>query len=90
MPLIAGTFGNDRCPFGYLFQISPALQVTMACYAEYHSEFHHRLYDLQQRGVFTDIKVTAAGQRSFECHKVVLSAMSPYFEAMLQTNMLVS
>ena len=62
----------------------------MACNADHHSEFHHRLNDLRQRRVFTDIKVTAAGQRSFDCHKVVLSAISPYFETMLQANMIVS
>lgn len=60
----------------------------MACHADHHLEFHHRLNDLRKRGVFTDIKVTAAGQRSFDCHKVVLSAISPYFETMLQANMI--
>lgn len=38
--------------------------------------------------MFTDVKVTTAGQRSFECHRIVLASMSPFIEAMLQTDMM--
>ena len=63
----------------------------MACNnADYHSEFHQRLNDLRKIQVFTDVKVKTADQGSFDCHKIVLSAISPYFETMLQANMLVS
>lgn len=62
----------------------------MASYQGHHSEFFLKLYGLQQGGAFTDVKVRGAGERSFECHKVVLAAMSPFVEAMLQTSMMVS
>ena len=61
----------------------------MSTYSGHHNEFFSRLYYLQQGGLFTDVKVTTAGQMSFDCHRIVLSAMSPFVETMLQTDMMV-
>lgn len=60
----------------------------MSAYSGHHNEFFSRLYYLQQGGLFTDVKVTTAGQMSFDCHRIVLSAMSPFVETMLQTDMM--
>ena len=35
----------------------------------------------RQKTQYTDTKI-AVGEKTFECHRVVLAAMSPFFEAM--------
>lgn len=47
----------------------------------YSAGFLSVLHDLQRSNDFTDV-VLCSGDAQFSCHRVVLSAASPYFRAM--------
>ncbi|WAQ97166.1 KLH24-like protein [Mya arenaria] len=53
----------------------------------YYTSFCKGLYEQLKADQFTDTQVTV-GNKTFHCHKVVLSSMSPFFEAMYLSGMI--
>lgn len=58
----------------------------MTLQSKYIDEFHKGLTNLCKDECFTDITIDVEGKH-FPCHKLVLSAMSPYFKIMFTVDM---
>lgn len=57
--------------------------------SRYHSDLTNGLNRLRLNGKYSDVIVTC-GNRTYQCHRVVLSAMSEYFECMFDSPMMES
>ena len=54
---------------------------------EYVRSVFVEMYELRKKGSFCDVTVQCDDGRSFEGHRIVLAAASPYFRAMFSHNM---